>query len=558
MTSLVSSRLFRTAHLRVLLSSTMFLAPVAVAQAQRPSVNQSLLTSESVAAICVRPKQILTNPANALLPFEVAKAAGEKFLGLDVAHIVKATAVIEPPLGTSMYYALFLEADQPWDLNQLSPEVTSHTEPGEIGGRACLVSKVPSSPCFIVLKDKTLVAASEGMLKKLMAADRGAAESVLVDLVERHTTADDLYAAVDIEALRPLINMALMQASQEVPPEARNFLNIPLMLQSAELTATLDGSQPSRLVFHAAGDSDAAQVQGMLEDAVDLLKQKMQADMDSQLAQWRASDDPVERSMAAYTDRVMGVYLNMFVPKREGNSFVMFDTSGGGAQMGSVAVIGVLVALLLPAVQAAREAARRNASMNNLKQLELSFLLHHDANKEFPAHAIYSKEGKPLLSWRVAVLPYIEEQELYDQFHLDEPWDSEHNKQLISQMPAVLASPNSTLDPTLGKTNYLAPVGPGMVFDGTNNAISLRDITDGSSNTISLLEVNDGAAVEWTKPADWTLDESDPLKGLTGVRPGVFLAGFCDGHVAAIAETIDPQVFEALLSRASGEVIEAP
>ena len=87
------------------------------------------------------------------------------------------------------------------------------------------------------------------------------------------------------------------------------------------------------------------------------------------------------------------------------------------------ATTGVVVALLLPAVQAVREAARRNQSTNNMKQLGLSMHIYHDLKKRFPPAAISDKNGKPLLSWRVAILPYLDENELYKQFHLDEPWD---------------------------------------------------------------------------------------------------------------------------------------
>ncbi len=99
-------------------------------------------------------------------------------------------------------------------------------------------------------------------------------------------------------------------------------------------------------------------------------------------------------------------------------------------------------ALLLPAVQAAREAARRAQCVNNLKQIGLALHNYHDTTNGFPAAAITSKDGKPLLSWRVAILPYIEQQELYNQFHLNEPWDSPHNKTLIARMPVAYNCPS--------------------------------------------------------------------------------------------------------------------
>ncbi|QDU56383.1 DUF1559 domain-containing protein [Aeoliella mucimassa] len=544
----------------ILLAAAMFLAPTAALKAQQPVISRSFVSNKSVAAVSLRPQQMLKNPANALLPIEVAKAAGEKYLGMDAAHIEQAVCVIEPPLGPQFFYALFLKADQPWDLEKLAPEITEHTEPGEILGRKCLVSIDPAGPCFIVLKETTLIAASHGMLLKLMDPNVEKEDTVLTKLLAGHTTNDDLYVAVDMEGLRPLISLGMFQAASQVPPELQKFFNIPMLLQSGELTATLDGSLPSRLAFHAASETEASQVSQLLAEGKEQIKAQMLAEMQDSLAQMRQSGDPVQSAMADYTERVSGVYLDLFQPKQQGNTFMMFDSQqAGGAQVGAVAVIGILVALLLPAVQAGREAARRNASMNNLKQLDLALLNYESVRKEYPAHAIYSQEGKPLLSWRVAILPYLEGGDgLYQQFHLDEPWDSDHNKQLIPLMPAVFSSPSSILDPSKGKTNYVAPVGEGFVFDGTQKATRTRDVSDGTSMTVILLETSDEAAVTWTKPADWSYDTENPLKGLIGLRPGVFLAAFCDGHVSAIDEMIDTEFFKAILTKSGGEQVNAP
>jgi type II secretory pathway pseudopilin PulG len=222
----------------------------------------------------------------------------------------------------------------------------------------------------------------------------------------------------------------------------------------------------------------------------------------------------------------------------------------------SIAVIGILVALLLPAVQAAREAARRSQSMNNLKQLMLALHNNHDVRKRFPAHASYDAEGKPLLSWRVYILPFLEAGELYKQFHLDEPWDSPHNKQLIDFMPDVFANPN--LVGEAGKTNYLAVVGSECVFNGTAMGMSFRSITDGTSKTILLVEADADRAVTWTKPDDWQYDANNPAAGLGGLRPGGWLAAFADGSVQFISNDVDRETLKALFTRAGQEVVEVP
>ena len=99
-----------------------------------------------------------------------------------------------------------------------------------------------------------------------------------------------------------------------------------------------------------------------------------------------------------------------------------------------IAIIAVLIALLLPAVQAAREAARRSQCVNNLKQIGLAMHNYHAQQNKFPGAAITNKQGKPLLSWRVAILPLLDQQGLYEKFKLDEPWDSPHNRALLTSI----------------------------------------------------------------------------------------------------------------------------
>ncbi len=215
------------------------------------------------------------------------------------------------------------------------------------------------------------------------------------------------------------------------------------------------------------------------------------------------------------------------------------------------AVVKAVAAL----VERARATAGRSQAQNNLKQIALAFHNYHDAYGKFPAD-ITDKDGKPLLSWRVAILPFLEQDNLYKQFKMDEPWDSEHNKKLIAQMPKTYRSPAQKAGD--GKTTYLAPVGQtgegGKVKYGVLGA-RIADITDGTSNTIMVVEVNDDAAAAWTKPDDLKVDAKQPLKGLIGHYPEGFNAGFADGSVRFIRRAIDPNVLNHLFTRNGGEVI---
>jgi prepilin-type processing-associated H-X9-DG protein len=215
----------------------------------------------------------------------------------------------------------------------------------------------------------------------------------------------------------------------------------------------------------------------------------------------------------------------------------------------STATIGILTGLLLPAVQSAREAARRMSSSNNLKQMGLAMHNYADVYRKLPARAIYAKDGTPLLSWRVAILPFIEQQQLYEQFHLDEPWDSEHNKTLISKMPPMYASPRSPGESF--HSNYVMPYGEGL--PGSLQKIGFQNITDGTSNTIALVEVDGEYAVPWTAPEDFDADEESLTDAFPMNGQGTNVA-FYDGSVRFLSQFIDEEVLHALLTHAGGEV----
>jgi prepilin-type processing-associated H-X9-DG protein len=223
--------------------------------------------------------------------------------------------------------------------------------------------------------------------------------------------------------------------------------------------------------------------------------------------------------------------------------------------LGSPASSGIAIALLLPAVQAAREAARRAQCTNNMKQIGLAMHNYHAVNNALPGSAITSKAGKPLLSWRVAILPFLEQGELYNQFHLDEPWDSPHNKGLIEKMPATYTCPSDKLQEK-GLTSYRVFSGPGTAFEGTKGH-GMQEFLDGTSNTIAVVESKD--AVPWTKPDDLPFDPKPNAQLLMpgSNHPGGFNTLFVDGSVRFIKFSINVAVLRALVTRNGGEIIQA-
>jgi hypothetical protein len=224
------------------------------------------------------------------------------------------------------------------------------------------------------------------------------------------------------------------------------------------------------------------------------------------------------------------------VPKVEGDRLVLVLNEQNEG-------IGRLVSLLTPPIEAARAAAMRMKSMNNLRQIAIGMFKYYESGKNhFPLPASVGKDGKPLLSWRVHILPYLGEGELYRQFHLDEPWDSPHNRTLIEKMPEAYRLPMSKSGP--GQTNYLLPVGNGAAFEA-DKPTRVNDITDGTVNTVMVVEVDDNHAIVWTKPEDLAFDPKDPTKGL-GRFAGGFNAATCDGFVRFFAWPTEPKKIETL------------
>lgn len=194
-----------------------------------------------------------------------------------------------------------------------------------------------------------------------------------------------------------------------------------------------------------------------------------------------------------------------------------------------------------------RQKGDRTKSVNNLKIMGIALHSHHDAYKRLPAAGIGDRDGKPLLSWRVAILPFIEQQQLYQQFDLNQPWDHPTNKKLIAKMPAIYMVPGS--DAKEGETNYRVFVGPNTMF-GERMGVRLAEVTDGTSNTFMVVEARESTI--WTKPDDLPFDGKNlPKLGVTGDGFNVLIA---DGSVRFVRPTVPEDVIRTWIIRNSGNI----
>ena len=221
----------------------------------------------------------------------------------------------------------------------------------------------------------------------------------------------------------------------------------------------------------------------------------------------------------------------------------------------------ILLGLLLPGVQQAREAARRSSCGNKLKQIGLACHTYADshiraADNYFPAD-ICDRNGRPLLSWRVAILPYLGESEanLYDQFRLDESWDSAHNRTLLGRMPDVYVCPSSLLSLSEGKTTYVGARGKDYFLDVGEQPDErpLSQFRDGLSRTAMVVELPEAFAVEWTRPDPIMPDPEVWLDVPTHHAGELFGVLMADGSTLFLNAGITPRSLRAMFTINGGD-----
>lgn len=187
----------------------------------------------------------------------------------------------------------------------------------------------------------------------------------------------------------------------------------------------------------------------------------------------------------------------------------------------------------------AQRQALEKKSIENLEKIMLAVRDHYFEHRFMVGSTIQRLNNKPLLSWRVNILPFIGEQELYDAFHHDEPWNSEHNYELIKRMPAIFRAPGS--GSPAGRAHYLGVTGNRYGFRHPYASRS-SSRTSVVPDQAAIVEVPDHLAAIWTRPEDIMMEyevDEERVRLWFGQRDDGLLAGFLDGSVRKVASDND-------------------
>ncbi len=393
-------------------------------------------------------------------------------------------------------------------------------------GGLTLHQKGDSKDRFCFLNSQTVLMAPEAVVKAAIDRQGTAASSPLSaqlqPLVDR-----DFAVALD---LAPVAEMS-KSGQLELPFPVMLFAAPLLKCRFLSVAADINGADLLQVNLVAADEVGAKQLHGMLNPLLtdSIAKAKAAKDAPGQLPAEASPFLPLGEKMLDGTKLTQaGDLLSLVVARPAG----LEDLPTLARPM------------LVESAKKAQEAAKRN----DLKQIALGLHNYHETYQSLPAND-QGATGSAGLSWRVHILPFVDAAPLYNEFHMDEPWDSEHNKALIPRMPKVYGTSAE------GKTSVHVFIGEGTPFGG--KPIGFQDITDGTSNTIMDVRAGEDTADIWTKPGGLTFDKANPSAALGNIGD-FFDVGLMDGSVRRLPKTIDAATLGNLIIHNDGNVVEIP
>ncbi|MEX2121161.1 MAG: DUF1559 domain-containing protein [Pirellulales bacterium] len=553
------------------------LAQVERATDRRPSLNQAgagsttdssidlrYVPQDSLALIIAKPAEILSRPQarqfldalNNKLSLEADHGLPFDKLEMVQIAVVQNRAPAAPPgrrltpqeafARQSPAAVFILRSSGPQDWSKFTSAVAPKADEASYLGQTYFKTAAPADLAYFTPDDRTIVLGGQRQVMAQILSARRPKQHAWAAKLER-MSGSPLVVMVDVKAVRGVLPQPRSQG-----PQGALFAALAPLWEDID-TLVAGAKLDEGLVVEAIAACQSA------EQA-----QRVQETGQAAITLARNAFGEIKKQMAAAPPEAAGAMLLFAEAAEELLSTAQIEQGQDDPNTVHVAAASSLDALaalhtLLPAVGSARQAAGRAQSANNLKQIALAMHNYHDVHGKLPSAVVLGPDGKTPHSWRVAFLPYLDQAELYKQYRIDEPWDSENNLKVLEKMPAVFRAPGA--DPNSHNTSYFLLTGEVTPFDGSRST-RFSEIRDGTSYTIMAVEAR--RDIPWTKPEDIAYDPDKPLPELGGYFSGGFNVAMMDGSVRFLSTSgqgqpaISESMLRALLTMAGGEAVQLP
>ena len=451
----------------------------ALASDPGPAIDVSLVTPDDFAAIVIHPQRIAQSPLVAESLKDPTIAGAIKKFGIDPSEVEQIVVLIglgkdrskrlEPIAVTILGFTHEVDAKEVLTKLQaaMTPRGAEPVREVNVAGKTCLEIGPARDALLAYAPSKgTIVLTTKENMKTVLAVAEP--KGPLLERLKKADAGHDIIVALAPDAF-PNFDTIMEAAKASAPPLVGTYLDAAKTVRGATATGSLTGPRLLRVVLDAKDAEAAGNIEELLQQALRMASGGLALAKQGIPKEMRATLDPLVKLAAEFIDGGNATKSGSEVTLDFKRPQVL-DTAG-------TTIIGAA----RQSIMNARAAARQARQMNNMKQIALAMIMYEEIHNYFPPAAI-ERNGKPLLSWRVAILPFLEEDALYKQFHLDESWDSPHNREVAKKMPSVFQSPDS---PSNGKTRVMLFTGKGAAFDG-GRTIKPTDIRNGTGATDSV------------------------------------------------------------------------
>lgn len=507
-------------------------------ESEKPSAD--LVAQSAFMSFTLYPKEITSIEALKLFPHEIVTAWGKKEFGFDPMLIKQATFMMKAPTaldelnqGPTPYAAVFHFEE----MQGLSGGMIDELEKKVIAGKTVFSSGNEYEPSFMVVDESTMVVGNEAYFEEMIVSPPGR----VATLMKEGTATGQAFAYLDVKGVEGVIDEILAEAGDQyvLAPEVERMKLIPGLLNSIEAAVETKSKFEGKVILHARNSADAEELNEILVDGMEYGRKSMLTTMTQQMDM----NDPVEASVVAYTKRMYEKYEKQLTPSVKGKDLTVTLNE-------EILALPFLVGMLGTSGYRMMESPEvRMTPQTTLRTTTLAFHNYYSAYQKFPPRAVVDENGKELFSGRASMLPFLEQNNLFQQLRLDEPWDSKHNRQFSEfGVPQFGMSPD-------GKATVRFPVFPDSLWDDKNAGSGFGDITDGTSNTIFAIDAPPEAAVSWADPSPWKISTTNPMKDVFGDRDEVAVS-MMDGSTRVLKKAeMTNEKLKAMLTVSGGEVI---